>query len=232
MTRPEPEAARSADAFRQRGHTVVPAPLIRIAPVEAVRPPGPWAEIVVTSANALIGLANQAWRADVAELPVIAVGDRSAEAARTAGFATVASAGGAARDLVAAVREKYVPGQRLLYLAGADRVTDLAADLAASGLAVDTCVVYRAVTAATLPAPARAALAAGDIDGVLHYSRRTADAYLAIAAAADLTDKALAPLHFCLSERIAEPLAAAGAGHIRIAAKPTEAFLLQLVDSA
>jgi uroporphyrinogen-III synthase len=232
MTRPEPEAVRSAAVWRQRGHTVVLAPLIRIAPVEAVRPVGPWAGVVVTSANALIGLANQAWKADVAALPVIAVGDRSAEAARAAGFATVTSAGGAVTDLAAAVQEKCQPGQRLLYLAGADRATDLAADLAASGLVVDTCVVYRAVTATTLPEPVRAALAAGDIDGVLHYSRRTAEAYLAAAASADLTDKALAPLHFCLSQRIAEHLAAAGAGRIRIADKPAESFLLQLVDSA
>ncbi len=41
--------------------------------------------------------------------------------------------------------------------------------------------------------------------------------------------RALAPCHFCLSRQVAEPLAAAGAAEIRIAARPDEAALIELV---
>jgi uroporphyrinogen-III synthase len=62
---------------------------------------------------------------------------------------------------------------------------------------------------------------------VLHFSLRTAEAYVACARASNLLVKALAPLHFCLSTRVAGPLA--GAAGIRIAKRPDEAALLDLV---
>ena len=71
-------------------------------------------------------------------------------------------------------------------------------------------VVYRAVTAPFPPALI-AALKAGEIDAVLHFSKRSADNYLTGARAAGLLAQALAPRHLCLSAQIAEPLAHAGA---------------------
>ena len=69
------------------------------------------------------------------------------------------------------------------------------------------------------------------IDGVLHYSRRSAEAYLAAARQAGLLEAALNnPVHYCLSARVAEPLRLAGAARLRIAARPDEAALLDLCD--
>jgi uroporphyrinogen-III synthase len=85
------------------------------------------------------------------------------------------------------------------------------------------------VKATSLPAPVRAALVAGALDGVLHFSRRSADVYLACAGAAGVLDKALAPAHYCLSRQVAEPLARAGAGRIEVAPRPDEAALLELL---
>jgi len=230
LTRPVADAARSAAALRARGHDVVLAPLIRIEPVPAdvgSGASGPWAAVLITSANALAGVRV----GELTSVPLIAVGDHSAAAARAAGFADVSSASGAVGDLAALVREKkFLPDQRLLYLSGADKAGNLAAELEATGLTVETRVVYRAAALATLPEPAGADLLAGRIDGVLHYSRRTAEAYLA--AAVNLGPAALSPVHFCLSGQIAEPLATAGATKIRVAMRPSEASLLQLVESA
>jgi uroporphyrinogen-III synthase len=117
----------------------------------------------------------------------------------------------------------------LLYLAGEDRAADLSTGLAADGMTVETAVVYRAAKAANFPAAATAALTGGGLDGVLHYSRRSAQAYLDCAIAGGLHTRALSLVHFCLSRAVAEPLAAAGVADIRVAARPDEGALLDLL---
>ena len=118
------------------------------------------------------------------------------------------------RDLSAA-RLKH--GEPLLYLAGADRSSDIAADLAAQNFVVRTAVVYRAVQADALPAAAAEVLRGG-IDGVLHFSPRSAEAYVNATRAAGLSEAVIKNLiHFCLSLGVAQPLTEAGAADIRIA---------------
>jgi uroporphyrinogen-III synthase len=78
----------------------------------------------------------------------------------------------------------------------------------------------------------RDALAAGRLDGVLHFSRRTAAAYVACAAAAGIANQALAAAHYCLSRQVAEPLTAAGAGTLSVAKEPTEDALIDLVNGS
>ena len=95
---------------------------------------------------------------------------------------------------------------------------------------VDTVQVYRIVAAQTLPPQAAAALT-GEIDGVLHFSRRSAEAFLTAARNSGLLEAALRkPVHYCLSPRIAEPLRAAGAVDVRAAERPDAAALLALIS--
>ena len=92
----------------------------------------------------------------------------------------------------------------------------------------ETVLIYRAVIAEQLPPHAAAALAAG-LDGVLHFSRRSAEAYVTASRNAGLQQAALqGPVQFCLSARVAEPLTQAGATTVRIAARPDEAALIDL----
>jgi len=95
---------------------------------------------------------------------------------------------------------------------------------------VRTTVIYRAVAVAVLPRAAADALAGG-IDGVLHFSRRSAETYVSAARGAGLLASALKPIHFCLSAQVAEPLAQAGAADIRIAPRPVEAAMIELIPS-
>ena len=67
-----------------------------------------------------------------------------------------------------------------------------------------------------------AALAQGALDGVLHFSRRSAQAYIDCASRVGSLERALAPMHFCLSRQVAQPLSAAGAAAIRLAPRPDE----------
>jgi uroporphyrinogen-III synthase len=232
LTRPEPDAQRTAAALRAQGHDVIVAPLLRIAPVaDAPIGTGSWAAILITSANAAHALAAHAHASELRALPLFAVGRRSADAMAAAGFADVTSADGNVGDLARLVAARLPPAARLLYLAGEDRSGDLAGDLRARGFAVETTVIYRAIAAPGLPPAAANALASG-IDGVLHFSRRSAEVFVDAARAAGVLESALQAAHFCLSAAIAEPLAQAGAADIRVAERPNEAVLLALIDAA
>jgi uroporphyrinogen-III synthase len=229
LTRPEPDAQRTAATLRQRGHTVIVAPLLRIESLsDADIGAGPWTAILITSANAAYAVAAHPRKKALAGVPVFAVGDRSAQAMRDSGFADVSSADGGVGDLARLVSERMTPGSSLLYLAGAERSGDLAAKLWTRNFVVQTTVVYRAVAAARLPPAATDALVR-DIEGVLHFSRRTAEAYVSAARSGGLLESALRPAHFCLSAQIAEPLAEAGAITIHVAHRPLEAALIELL---
>lgn len=229
VTRPQPSAADTAMALRARGHEPIVAALLEMELLFEVDPKtGPWDAILLTSANGLWGICTFAWNKKWHGIPVFAVGDITAKAARDMGFAEVASAGGNVNDLAKLVAARLKPPARLLYLAGEERSGDLAGALRAKNFEVDLVVVYRFLTAQLLPQPAAEALA-GEIDGVLHFSRASAETFLQAARNSKLLDAALTkPIHFCLSENVAAPLREAGVAQIRVAARPDEAALLEL----
>ena len=78
---------------------------------------------------------------------------------------------------------------------------------------------YRAEPAAALDASVAEALRAGRIDGVLFFSRRTAEAFVAAVEAAGLSEALATIACYALSERIAEPLRALSCP-VEVAARP------------
>jgi uroporphyrinogen-III synthase len=226
VTRPQADSERTAAALEALGHEVLVAPLMRIEPV-AVDLAGTWSAIVITSANAL--QAVPATADGVKTLPVFAVGDRSAEAARRAGFAEVSSANGDITDLVRLVATRAVGAKApLLYLAGEDRTGDLVAQLAAHGIDAEMKVVYR-IVAEVFPPVLAVALESGDVDAVLHFSRRGAELFVEGARSSGVAGPAEDVRHLCLSSQVAEPLT--GASRIAVAARPEEAALIALLQA-
>jgi len=222
ITRPRADGERTATALEALGHEVLVAPLMRIEPV-AVALAGTWSAIVVTSANALQAAAVP----ELKSLPVFAVGSRTADAARQAGFAAVSAANGDTKDLVRLIAARSAGAKApLLYLAGEDRAGDLVAELATHGIRAQMKIVYRAV-AESFPTVLAAALEAGDIDAVLHFSRRSAELFIQGAKASGVAGPAEDVRHLCLSAQVAEPLA--GASRIAIAPSPEEAALIALL---
>jgi uroporphyrinogen-III synthase len=231
VTRPEPDNQRTAAALRAMGHDVMLAPMLRI---EAV--PGadlgapPWAAVLLTSANGARALAVHPRRAELLALPVLAVGRASADAARAAGFADVVSTDGDANELGRLAAVRFAGSQSpLLYAAGEDRSGDLAGALSAKSIVVRTIVAYRAAAVAELLPDVRRALIQGCVGGVLHFSRRSVESY--VACSRTIQREALAPVHYCLSARVAEPLRLAGAARIEVAGRPDEASLFALISS-
>jgi uroporphyrinogen-III synthase len=227
VTRPEPDGERTGAALRARGHDVALAPLLRMQPIACDIPGKAYGAVVMTSANAARAVATHPRRDALIALPAFTVGRRSAQAARDAGFGDVRSADGDKADLVALIRAQHADHRPLLYLAGEERAGEL--DPAAVGAPVAMVVIYRMVAVERFPPAIAAALSDGAFDGALHFSRRTAEAYLACAIHAGIRDRALGPVHFCLSRQVAEPIVAAGAPAIRVASRPDEAAMLELI---
>jgi uroporphyrinogen-III synthase len=228
ITRPQADGERTATALRARGHEVLVAPLMRVE-VIAANLAGEWGAVIVTSANAPNAIAQNPARDALIKRPLFAVGQRSAEAARQTGFINVTSAGGDVRDLVRTLVGEHADAKApLLYLAGEDRAADLIGELSTRGIAAEMRVVYRAV-AAPFPPALIEALRVGEVDIVMHFSRRSAENYVAGAKRAAIVGPALAVRHLCLSAQVAEPLA--GASCIAVAAHPDEAALIELLQA-
>lgn len=231
LTRPQFDSERTAAVLRAHGHDVLVAPLMRVEPVAVDLRPH-WGAVIITSANAASAIATHPALEALSALPVYAVGRRSADAARQAGFTDVTAAGGDVRDLVRLIAEHRADAQApLLYLAGENRAADLIGDLAVHGIAAELAVVYRAVTV-PFPPELIAALKSGAVDAVLHFSRRSAENYLAGAKKAGIAAQALAVRHLCLSAQIAAPLVTAGAMQVAVAKRSDEASLIALLEAA
>jgi uroporphyrinogen-III synthase len=238
VTRPHPDDEATAASLRARGFEVLLAPMLRFEPVafdddEDMR----YGAVIVTSANALRGIEHQLKGNKLLKLPLFAVGEHTASAARGIGFETVISAKGDAaslRDLVlASVKAKALKkASPLLYLAGADLARDLAGELGERGFTVVTQTTYRMVPLSSLPRETSDAFAANQIEAVLHYSRRSARAFLESVRSAGVEISALAIPQCCISAAVASVVRDAGAPQVITAASPDENALFALLDRA
>lgn len=146
-------------------------------------------------------------------LPVFAVGDATAGAARAAGFATVRSAAGDLSDLAALIAEAAPPGGCVLAPGAMQPSGDLRA-LLDGRVRMRTVAIYEAVeTDVAVPA---------DCEAVLIHSRRAAMILAGRSVAAHAGRVAVA-----LSAAAADPLQGAPFAEIRVAGAPTEAALLE-----
>jgi uroporphyrinogen-III synthase len=238
VTRPHPDDEATASALRARGFEVLQAPMLRFEPVPFHDDADArYGAIIVTSANALRAIASHLADSRLLKLPLFAVGEHTASAARDAGFGEVITAkgdAGALRDLVlAAVKSKQLKkASTLLYLAGADLARDLAGELGEKGFTVVTHTTYRMIPASSLPREICDAFVANRIEAVLHYSRRSARAFLDAARSGGVEISALALPQCCISATVAAVLRDAGATQVTAAAQADENALFEALSRA
>ncbi|WP_457106327.1 uroporphyrinogen-III synthase [Methylobacterium sp. P5_C11] len=223
VARPEPGATRTGAALLAQGHAPLVAPVLVVQPSGVAPPVGPFAALLLTSANAVPALRGVS---ALRGLPVFAVGARTAALAREAGLGPVREGPGAASGLAALVADALPPGQSLLHATGAERKPEPAAALTAAGFGVTTFVAYRAEALRHLPESVGGELAAGRLDAALHYSRRSAAIALALAEGSGHGGAFRRLRHYCLSPDVAAPLEAAGVPVHFVAARPRETDLL------
>ena len=240
VTRPHPDDETTAAGLRARGFEVLLAPMLRFEPAafhDDADADAQYGAVIVTSANALRGIESQLKASPLLRLPLFAVGEHTAAAARSIGFEQVIPAGGDAaslREQVAAnVKAKALKkASPLLYLAGADLARDLAGELGERGFTVVTQTTYRMVPLSILPDKVRDAFAANRVEAVLHYSRRSARAFLESVRAAGVEISALSVPQCCISAGVASVIRDAGATQVMTAASPDENAVFALLDRA
>jgi uroporphyrinogen-III synthase len=224
VTRSGDDAERTAEKLGARGHEACLAPVTRIVPTGDPAPSGSYDALIVTSAHAEEALASL----DRTK-PVFAVGERTAQAVRAAGFASVTVAEGDAVSLSRLIRGAPAPGLTLLHVTARHHKEEPAVSLRAAGFTVLQWEAYEAQAAETLPESAVDALRTGQIAAALHYSRRSAELVIRLAGEAGLASSLLAVPHLCLSADVAAPLRSAGATTF-VAGDPSEEALLGLLD--
>lgn len=221
VTRAEQDAQATAARLAALGHAPLIAPVLVLRATGAALPTGPFDAALATSAHAFLDWGAREGSAGLVRLPLCAVGARTAAAARAAGFADVRIAGGDAAALVDLLRLTGLASAQLVYLAGRDRRPALEQALGASGARLTVCETYAAEAAAGFDPAVVARLAAASDGAVLHYSRRSADLFLALADRAGLGAALGRWRHVAISAEAAAPLVAAGLAP-RIALRPTE----------
>ncbi|MEA2756225.1 MAG: hypothetical protein QOJ54_2514 [Aliidongia sp.] len=228
VTRPAADSAALAALLEAQGHEVLIDPMLEIRP-NAAEPPSLDGVngVLFTSANGVRAFAALCERRDVA---VYVVGDRTAEAARIAGFSQIESADGDVEALavLAAARCKPEDGA-LLHVSGTVQAGNLAETLGAQGFTVRHVALYDAISTTELAPPTRTAIENGTLDGVLLFSPRTARHFAELIAAAGLGERARRLQAWCLSRAVADALAPLRLVGIHIAAEPTQASLLRII---
>ena len=235
VTRPAPDNQKTAAALHARGYDALLSPMLRFEAVAFQDDGTTYDGIILTSANAARAIANHPATPRLLELPAFTVGEHTAAAARGIGFHDVVNANGdvaALLDLMvkSAAKRKITKGATFCYFAGADRASDLSGELAAHGFVVVTRTVYRMTPVPDFAPDVNAAFAAGGIDAVLHYSRRSARAFLDAARISGVEISALALPQCCISDAVAAVVREAGAMQVIAARTPDENAVIDTLD--
>lgn len=225
VTRPHLDAERTASKLAALGHRTLIDPVIEIETLPF--------EVDITGISAIAFTSSNAVRAaatveGLKSIPVFAVGTRTAEVAREAGFCNVGNAAGDVNALGELMAAELPPGARVVHLAGEDMAGDLAARLARSGIKAEVRIIYRARASVRLRAETVDAFRENRIDAVLHYSERSAAAFVRLAEAAGIGDDTRRTRHLCLSSAVAAPLKLFGI-HVETTAAPEEAALFEML---
>jgi uroporphyrinogen-III synthase len=238
VTRPLPDGDTTAAALSAKGFEALVAPMLRFEPA-AFHDDGdmPYGAIIATSANALRAIQSQLQGSRLLKLPLFAVGEHTAQAARQAGFTKVISAQSDATGLrervLESVKAKALKkSSPLLYFAGADLARDLPGELGERGFTVVTQTTYRMIATPRLPHEVCKAFVENRLEAVLHYSRRSARSFIEAIRAAGVEISALSLPQCCLSAGIATVLRDAGASQVIVAASPDEDALFAALESA
>ncbi len=234
VTRPEPDASRLAQRLKAAGHDPLIEPLMSVEYLEAsAELPGALKDaqaIAFTSANGVRALARCYTGR---HLPVFAVGDATAAAARQAGFSTVHGAAGDVDHLAADIAARLDPGAgSIVHIAGSVVAGDLQGTLAAHGFQVDRHVLYAMTASASLSPEVIAQITRASLEAALVYSPRSGRILVDLVNKAGLQEACQAITCYCLSANVAAAVADLPFANCLVAATPDEAALMALLEAA
>jgi uroporphyrinogen-III synthase len=226
VTRPQPGGDGTAARLQAAGYEPIVMPLTEIIGVAAELPSSLPRAVAISSANA-VRHAPASLVSMLARAPVFAVGDKTAAAARQAGFAHVRSSASNAADLARDIVAAAGPEAPIVYVAGRVRLDALEVELAAAGCEVRVIETYD--TRQRAPSPQEMTQLEGrPVDFALVYSTKGADSLarlVAPRAGTIFADTAF----ICISQRIAQNLSQLVSGAVSHAATPDENAMFDLL---
>ncbi|MEK9678250.1 MAG: uroporphyrinogen-III synthase [Rhodospirillaceae bacterium] len=230
VTRPGADGTALAETLSERGIDAIIEPLMTIENLD-----GPDLDLnsvqalLVTSQNGVRALTE---RTTERSIPVYAVGDSTAGSARELEFKQVHSASGDVEALSALVIDMLDPAKGpLVHVVGSAVAGDLAGDLTKAGFEVRREVLYETQESKSFSPAAIAAIKNGDLDTVLLYSPRTADAFVQLIRKARLVRSCKDLTVFCLSPAVAEKISEVTWQDVIVAESPTQDSLLTAVSA-
>ncbi|WP_027144598.1 uroporphyrinogen-III synthase [Mesorhizobium sp. WSM3626] len=231
VTRPEPGASRTARKLEEMGFEPLLLPLTETTalPVDAKAVPNDVAAVAITSANAMRHTPGDLM-AVLSNLPCHAVGKRTAEAAREAGFLSVIEGPGDAEALAAGMGIAF-SGKAIVYLCGRVRFPAFEQKLKAAHVQVHAVETYDTIAVSYSDEAILPLIAGQSVDAVLLYSAKAAAAMQVLASRPALQKVFEKTRVFVLSARIAAAFGDSAGKAIRVAARSDEEALLALLQA-
>ncbi len=228
VTRPSPSHEGTLQRLHAQGHEAWHLPVMALTPLEHGVVTVDLDAVIASSAHVFQFLNYDAVLGQV-HLPLACVGERTADAARDFGFRNIACIAEDANTLTEMIPEHFPKETRFLYPCARERSTDFA-HLGVT-YPVTLYPIYGADALHVIPDTLLEQLKANEIDGVLHYSKRSAELFIALSERYALQEGIKNIRHFCLAEKVAKPLVAAGATQIIISPFPNEKALMETISA-
>ena len=157
-------------------------------------------------------------------------GDPVHSSSEPLGFASVEHGSGDAEGLADLVIRRLGAGASVVYLCGRVRLSGFEARLIHAGITVHAIETYDTRAIDYGPRELSGAIGMEPVDAVLLYSARAARQFRLLDWPQPIRRLLAEAAYLCLSPRVAEGLAAVGGLQILVAAEPTEAALLRLLE--
>lgn len=206
ITRTRPAADDSAKLWRAAGFEPVIAPLLKIQSVPDSAP-AISDVLIFTSKNGIDHIERH-------DVPVICVGDATADHARTAGYSDVISVDGTSKDVTTWVKANVKKSAAVCHISGWHVRGTITEDLAKAGYSATRKIVYRSVPRPIWPETRTAYVAL--------YSPLAAKIFADLAKGGRLSDLNV----ICISEATADELKGLHLKSVRIADRPREDELI------
>jgi uroporphyrinogen-III synthase len=230
VTRPQPECRQTADILRAAGHVADELPLLVMhAQMPERFDLSDVSAVAFTSRRAVALITEHQQFSDLKQLPVFTVGSATAKVCEEAGFQSikfaeegVASLG----QLILDSQNGLEPGS-VLYPAAQERAGDLEGILDARNVSCRLVVIYGMDRLDVLPDEITHTLDVKAYDGVLIFSKRTAETLVSLIKKNGLEHIFSDLSVYAISRQAAEPLSRFM--KVRVADMPCQSALLDLV---
>ena len=224
VTRTSPDNEKTAGVLRQLGFDALALPALRVDGLPAKALNEQPDAIVFTSVN---GVRHHSICPALLDIPVFAVGNRTAQSAALAGYTKVVSADGDISDLERLIVRSLPPGSRLLHLSARRPAGDLTGNLHRKGYRAIRMAVYE--TRENTVADLLVCLSGLErIGGIMIHSPR---AGRVVRCCLDRFPRRFDGVVYCISAAAAARFVEMEGIDIRVAARPDEAEMLKLIGS-